>query len=364
MNSTHLWLLFIWILLVANATRLAGMRNKVTVNGAIEYRYTALAAFLMVIPIILVLGFRTSFGDTDAYRIGYLNLTQGISEIPAVLFGDGDDKGFTILEIILKHFIGNRDTLFFLIIAALSGGLTFYTYKKYSCNFAISIFLFLASADCIQWMGNGMRQFIAASAAFACVGLYLKKKYIWSILIVLVLSTIHQSVLLVIPAIFIANTKPWSYTSVFIICAVLLVSLYAAQFTDLLSDLLVETQYDGITNQFLSDDGTNLLRVLVYSIPTLLSLIFRRQLLSQNNRLINFCINMSIISMGFYIISIFTSGIYMGRIPIYFSLYNYILLPYEIETIFTKNSSRFIYLLMTLFYLAYFYYQITVAWGF
>ena len=364
MNSTHLWLLFIWILVVANITRFAGMRNKITVNGAIEYRYTALAAFLMVIPIILILGFRTSFGDTDAYRIGYLNLSRGISEIPSVLFGDGDDKGFTILEILIKRLIGNRDTLFFLIIAALSGGLTFYTYKKYSCNFAISIFLFLASADCIQWMGNGMRQFIAASAAFACVGLYLKKKYIWSILIILALSTIHQSVLLVIPAIFIANTKPWSYTSVIIIGAVLLISLYAAQFTDLLSDLLAETQYDGITNQFLSDDGTNLLRVLVYSIPTLLSLIFRKQLLSQNNQLINFCINMSIISMGFYIISMFTSGIYIGRIPIYFSLYNYILLPYEIDTLFTKNSSRILYLLMTFFYLAYFYYQITVAWGF
>ena len=150
MNSTHLWLLFIWILVVANITRFAGMRNKITVNGAIEYRYTALAAFLMVIPIILILGFRTSFGDTDAYRIGYLNLSRGISEIPSVLFGDGDDKGFTILEILIKRLIGNRDTLFFLIIAALSGGLTFYTYKKYSCNFAISIFLFLASADCIQ----------------------------------------------------------------------------------------------------------------------------------------------------------------------------------------------------------------------
>ena len=169
--------------------------------------------------------------------------------------------------------------------------------------------------------------------------------------------------LLVIPAIFIANTKPWSYTSVFIICAVLLISLYAAQFTDLLSDLLAETQYDGITNQFLSDDGTNLLRVLVYSIPTLLSLIFRRQLLSQNNHLINFCINMSIISMGFYIISMFTSGIYIGRIPIYFSLYNYILLPYEVETIFTKPSAKVVYLLMIVFYLFYFYYQTSTVWG-
>lgn len=363
MNSTHLWLLFVWVLAVANITRLAGMRNKINVNGTIEYRYTAFAAFLMVVPIILVLGFRNSFADTDAYRAGFLNLSQGLSSIPSVILGDGDDKGFTVLEILIKEIIGNRDTVFFLIIAALSGGLTFYTYKKYSCNYAISIFLFLASADCIQWMGNGMRQFIAASAAFACVGLYVQKKYIWSILIILILSTIHQSVLLVIPAIFIANRKPWSYTTVFIIIIVSFVSLYAAQFTDLLSNLLTETQYDGITNQFLSDDGTNLLRVLVYSIPTILSFFFRKRILSQQNKIIDFSINMSILSTAFYIISMFTSGIYIGRIPIYFSLYNYILLPYEIELLFTKSSTKIVYGLMIGFYLIYFYYQTATVWG-
>ena len=67
---------------------------------------------------------------------------------------------------------------------------------------------------------------------------------------------------------------------------------------------------------------------------------------------------MSIASAGLYVISMFTSGIFIGRLPIYFSLYNYILLPWEINRIFTKQSARIIYIIMVIAYLGFYLYSL------
>ena len=64
---------------------------------------------------------------------------------------------------------------------------------------------------------------------------------------------------------------------------------------------------------------------------------------------------MSIISTGLYVVSMFTSGIFIGRLPIYFSLYNYILLPWEIENLFTERSKKLVYIGLIGFYLLFYY---------
>ena len=71
---------------------------------------------------------------------------------------------------------------------------------------------------------------------------------------------------------------------------------------------------------------------------------------------------MSIISTGLYIISMFTSGIFIGRLPIYFSLYNYILLPWEIENLFTQRSKKIIYIGLIACYIVFYYYQMHIIW--
>ena len=130
----------------------------------------------------------------------------------------------------------------------------------------------------------------------------------------------HLSALLMLPCIFIAQGKPWNKKTILYLMVVGLIILFVDRFTDILETLFANTQYDDVTQQFAQDDGTNLLRVLVYSIPPIAALIGRKQIEKVDSPVINLCINMSIISMGIYIVSMFTSGIYVGRLPIYFSL--------------------------------------------
>lgn len=360
----NIWTILIWIAVAAAFYALYGHYQYVTVNGYRERRYGKIAAVVMVLPIIYWAGTRGDVADTGAYRQGFLSVSSSLASIPQVIVGDGQDKGFTVLNIFLKALIGERDVVYFIIIATLCMLCVTLAYQKYSYSFALSIFLFVISTDAYQWLFNGMRQFIPAAILFACMGLILKKKYIPLIIIILLVSTVHLSALLMIPCVFIVQGKPWNKKTMLFLVAVVVIILFVDRFTDVLETFLANTQYDDVTAQFQYDDGTNLLRVLVYSVPSILALIGRKQIEKFDSPIINLSINMSIISMGIYIVSMFTSGIYIGRLPIYFSLYNYILLPWEIENIFTKQSVILLKIVMTGFYLMYCYYQMAVSWGY
>ena len=66
---------------------------------------------------------------------------------------------------------------------------------------------------------------------------------------------------------------------------------------------------------------------------------------------------MSVICAGIYFLGIFTSGILVGRLPIYFELYNLILLPYLLKECFTKESSKIMFVLCTIGFLGFYYLQ-------
>ena len=141
--------------------------------------------------------------------------------------------------------------------------------------------------------------------------------------------------------------------------------IYAYRLTDIMDNMLAETQYRNVVTDWeeFQDDGTNILRVLVYSVPAILSLIGIKYVRKADDPVINICTNMSIAASGLYVVSMFTSGIFIGRLPIYFSVYSYILLPWLIKNIFTKRSVQLINLVMVGAYLIFYYYQMHLAWN-
>ena len=88
-----------------------------------------------------------------------------------------------------------------------------------------------------------------------------------------------------------------------------------------------------------------------------MALLGFRYILRSRDRAANLCINASMITMAVYVVSAVTSGIYIGRIPIYTTLHGYAVLPWLIDQIFEKLSAKLIKLLLVLFYLAFFVYQ-------
>lgn len=358
------WYLFVLIFAVGLFANMTGQTYTVDFYGQREQRYRWLPVLAILLPLIYLAGTRgdMGFGDTSAYRSGFHSLPSSLGGLSEYFTNGSKDKGFTVFSVIIKLIIGNRDVLYFLIIAAICLTCVFYVYKTYSCNFIMSAFLFLASADYIQWTYNGIRQFLAVSLIFACIGLLLKKKYIPVIVVILLVSTIHASALIMLPIIFVVQGKPFNKRTILFLFAMLLAITFIDQFTDIITNIMENTQYSGEVDQFLSAKGTSIQRVIVYSIPAFIALVFRKRIEIADNPLISMASNLSIATFGILCLSAFSNGLFLGRLVIYTSLINYILLPWEIENIFTRSSARLIYAVMIVCYLIFYYYQVVITW--
>lgn len=358
------WYLFVLLAAVAIFASAAGQTYTIEVHGRREVRYSWVPVLIIMIPLIYLAGTRANIGDTAAYRISFHNMSTSFSELLDALAGESKDKGFTVFTFFLKSIVGDNDKVYFTIIATICLMCVAVVYKKHSCNFIMSMFLFIASSDYVQWNYNGMRQFIAVAVIFAASDLLLKKKYVWYYAIILVMSAIHASALIMIPISLVVQGRPWNTRTVLFTVAALLAINFSSGLRDLITEFMSETQYSGEVGQFLETDGTNIFRVLVFCIPPVMALAFRSYLLPANDPVLDLATNMSIISMGMYIVSSVTSGIFIGRIPIFFSLHNYILLPWLIENVFDKRSQKLVYAIVIVCYLAFYWYQMTTAWDF
>lgn len=365
MTLTNYWWLLIWLAIGGVFCNYAFPKEQILVNGKIETRWSMSAAILLAVPYIIWTATRSRwFGDTNAYWQGFLN-SPTLRELPGTIDADTKDAGFAVLNSIIKSIIGNSPIIYFLIIAAFQMICLVVVYRKYSTDYLMCIFLFVASTDYLSWMFNGMRQFIAAAAIFACFGLIVKKKYIPLILIILLCSTIHASALLMLPLVFIIQGKAFNKWTLLFVAGVAIAVVFITPLTPLLDLLLADTQYnDLMTNEiWTNDDGTNVLRVLVYSVPTILALIGKKYVDEANDPIINICVNASACTTILYVLASVSSGIYVGRLPIYTTLMGYIAMPWLLDHMFTKNSARLMKILMVIAYLLFFYYQMHFIWG-
>lgn len=362
MPIDFLYIKFIlWVFIGGLLISKLSTRVHIDVFGNKRERWSVLATILFLIPLIYWCANRdVHFGDTGFYANEFNNAPDSLGGLSSYMASQPKDAWFYGINVIVKSLISTDFRTYFAIIGALQLICVGMVYRKYSRNLWLSIFLFVASTDYTGWMFNGTRQFLAACVTFTALPFIVKKKYVPSILLILLASRFHQSALLMLPMIFIVQGKAWNTKTILVAMASLLLVAFIDQFTGFLDSSLQDTQYKNVVSDWQNDfhdDGTNLLRVLVYAAPTVLSFIWRKKIKEVENPLIHVSVNMSVISTGIYIVSMFTSGIFIGRLPIYFSLYNYILLPWEIQHLFKKNSRTIVTACAVGFYLLFFIYS-------
>ena len=358
-------LIIVWLGIMALAARKKEYKRIEEVCGKCEERYRLGFALLVFAPIIWMAGTRGFVGDTGMYYDAFSAMPSSLSGLSAYALERTKDTGFYVFSALVKIFITDNAFVYLTILAIIQGLAVLLVYRKYSTSYIFSIFLFVISTDYVAWMYNGIRQFTAVIMIFVATTFMLKRKYMPLVLVILLASTMHQTALIMIPLVFIAQGEAWNKKTLMFIVLALLAILFVGEFTDILDVALEETQYENVISDYESfqDDGTNPLRVLIYSIPAILAFLGRKIIRRVDDPLINFCTNMSIISAGLYLISMVTSGIYMGRLPIYASLYGYILLPWEIENIFNHKSRKIVYAGLILCYFLFYYYQMHFTWG-
>lgn len=353
----------VWVAFTGLMAHSGGMMHRERVLGKEERRATWLYAMIVMLPVIFLAGMRSSyFVDTYAYVKGYLALPDFWSEKWEYIKNLTKDRGFYTFEVLISVVAPGRARVFLMLISFIQGFCLMKTYRRYSEDYWFAIFVFVAVTDIYSWMYNGIRQFTAVAIIFGASGWIFRKKYIRAILAILFASLFHQSALIMIPIIFFVQGKPWNWKMLLILAGALVVMNFSGLFTRFLDSALQETQYSAMVSDWTrwGDDGTNPLRVLVYSVPTIISLFCRKKIQQSGDRVVQIACNMGIVSTALYLVSMVTSGIFMGRLPIYCSLYsNGILLPWELKHVCGKTVRT----IAIVCYVLFFFVQMHFTWG-
>lgn len=352
----------LWIGAVWSISTIVSSKKVELVLGEDVVRYNGVIVAILIIPLIWIVGQRSLDADSVLYMSKYLKMPTSLETIPEYMRTVEKDKGFYYVSCVLRTIFKDNYHAYFTVIAAFQLFSLTIVYKKYSEEFFFSLFLFFASTDYISWMHNGIRQFTAVCIIFLATPFLLKKKNIIVAAFILLASLFHQSALLVLVIYLISLMKPYKMKTIFLIILSLVFFYIVASKGSFLDD----TQYENVVSDYtkMSDTGTNPLRVMFYAIPTVLTAVFRKKILETNSQFVNILVNLSIFSTGLYVVSMFTSGTYIGRLPIYCSLYNYILFPYIINHYFEGHLRRYLFVGVIILYLAFYYVQMHVFWSY
>lgn len=308
--------------------------------------------------LVFFIGLRSSVGDTLAYIDMYNDLPTRLN---ADFFGKyTKDRGFFAISVIFKGIVSENYHVWLMAIAIICGIAIAKTLTDYSCNFYFSLFLFITMTHFV-WMMNGMRQFIAVSIIFLNIGLMEKRKFISYVVLTLLLSTIHITALVMIPAYFIGTSTPWGKRFWLSIVAILIAGLSMDYIAERFSYVLEDSVYEGYLTAAATSAGSNFFRTVVAAAPPIFAYMCNKFIKIEDNRIINISVNFSVVSAVLYFCSAQSGGILIGRLPIYFDIYNLILLPWLVENCFETRSKKLVFVIIVASYLLFFYFKVKIG---
>ena len=351
------WSMLIFTIIVGQISKIANQK-KVWVEGKIEYRMQPFFLILIVGYLCFLIGLRDEVLDTRSYIAGFKALPDDWGQMKTYLTSISNSYGFYILEWIFKRIVDSY-YVWLSVLAIVSCVSLFRIIYKYSINVPLSCYLFI-TASTFTWLLNGARQFLTVCILFTFSNWLFGNKKVCYILLALFLSSFHISALFVaIVAIFVSAKEIFPKKMILFV----IITVIGTIFSESIFGFLGRTMVDDFSPVLVEGSGSNVLNLFIAAVPVLIVLLNFHNVIEIAPPSIRLAINMSFISVCFYFASTFTNGILVGRMPIYFTVYNLYLLPWIIENCFTLRSIKVVKVACILLYFILFYYQMYVAWG-
>lgn len=305
---------------------------------------------------------RAHYNDTWTYRVHFAQ-----SESVEEFFARGgilDWTGNPLSELYRDFIRGLTDNyhIYFFFPALLSSLAVVKLCKNYSVNPAFSLLMFFSVGTYLMYMA-ALKQCIAVFILLSALPYAVEKKYARFYVLVFLAVLFHTHALLfaIVPLLM---GKPWGkVTWIFLGVALFAMATYNVtlgafmRYAQSIGALVDESElFDG--------HSINVLRVLVYWIPVLFALFFRRRLFTDSTRTEDLFVNMSIASAFILTIGLVQAANLFARMAGYFEIATIIALPWMINKVFTKRSTHFITGCASVLYFAYFWYENAINRGF
>ncbi len=298
--------------------------------------------------------FRNGFVDTGTYKHIYTMVGSDWEnvDIPGL---DHMERPFLMFMVLLNHI--SPDPNFFVFVTSLiTIGINLYTIKKYAYNLPFSLFLFFTTS----YMGqlNGIRQVMAAAILQLSIIWLIERKPVPYIILVLLLSNFHASILIMIPLYFVICGRRMNWGILLFILAIGACFLAPNVANRIMGELLEDSVYLEYLDNEMKMGG---MRLLVAACPLVFTVLFRFMTPEEegtNHRLLDILINAHIVNVGFTALGM--RMVYFARISMYISYAMPLLLPRTIEECFDDWSKRIVTIIATAAYLFFFLYQCNV----
>lgn len=313
-----------------------------------DKKFRILAIFwslLVALTLILVSGLRDGIGDTTNYMHSYDLLVQN----PNLFKFDGD-FALNLLSLFLIQ-ISNDPQILIFIVALITNLLNVVMFNKYRSFLELQIYIYITSGYYIVTM-NGIRQCLAAALLFACTDLIIKGNFKIYCIFVILISTFHQSALMLIPIYFIVRQEAWSKKMMIFIAISVVVFLGYNIISPLIFKVLDSTSYHNYSE--FNEGGSSIIRTIVNTVPVVLAYIKRKELKEEWPES-NIFVNMSILNVIFVAFGMFNW--IFNRFTLYLQLYNFVLIPFIISKCFKGKERRILYLGVIVCYFFFFYYE-------
>ena len=302
---------------------------------------------------------RTGYNDTMTYR---LHFTE--SESVADYFARSgllDWTGNPLSEL-YRDVVRDATTnyhIYFFFPAFLSSFAVVKLFKRYSVNPAFSLLVFFSIGTYVMYIA-ALKQCFAMFFLILALPYAIDRKYVRFYLLVFVAMLFHTHAFMFAIVLFLFG-KPWGkVTIVFFLAALFAMATYDAtlgafmEYAQSMGALVAEIEV-------FDNNSINVLRVVVYWVPAMLALAFRKRLFSNSTRVENLFVNMSMISAFILMIGLVQAANLFARMAAYFEIATAIALPWMIKKLFTKRSARAVTICAAILYFGYFLYEFGVS---
>ena len=299
---------------------------------------------IVIVAFCLISGFRSNIGDTETYMQSYTVLANNQS------MEFSQDVGFNTMSLFLTYLSPDPQLLilFTAIIIAVCNLVTLARYRKYS-YYELQVYLYVTSGYFLTTM-NGIRQALSAAILFSFTHLITKGKFLLYLIVVLVVSTFHQSALVMIPVYFLARLKPWSKRLMLISLAVFGFVIAFDTMLPFVFDVLQNTQYGYYEEYFMENNwgGSSLIRTVINYVPVGLAFMLRREIKEKWSESDIF-VNMSLFNA--LVMTVSLKNWIFARFSYCFQPYNFVLLPLIVSVLPREKERRVLYYLLLVCYL-------------
>ena len=305
---------------------------------------------------------RTHYNDTGNYIYMY-NDAKTVQEF----LSDGDllDLTGNPLSYFYQswmHDITDNIHVYFFLPAFLSSFAAIKLFKGYSPNPALSILIFFSIATYAMYIA-ALKQRSAVFFLLLSIPYAERKQYgrFYLLVFIAILFHTHAFMFAILPFLF---EKPWGKVTWLLLGATLFAM---ATYNTTLGAFM---RYAQSVGAFVAEDevfdghSINTIRVLVYWVPAVIALFFRRRLFGDSSRMENLFVNMSIVSAFILTIGMVEGANLYARMAGYFEIATAVVLPWMITKLFEKRSAHIINIAASALYFGYFYYEFTFSKGF